>query len=496
MKKFMALTMAICSVLSTSVVFASCKPLEHTCTFATEWSKDATHHWHACTAGNDCEKVADKAEHTWNAGEVTTAATATTKGVKTYTCTACAQTKTEEYEAVTTITAEEWATAMNPGAQTCEVSIEVSSTMEDEDMSYTVTYLVEYVFTPDIFYGNMKSTVTMGGQTQAEIDEMYMAKEGDKYFEYTFSDYNDDNSPIWEKEEVTKEYFDAAREVANFSEFLAFEDVAYDEATKSYKIANPDSEVMGDIENATIQFVDGRIVSFTYTPTYSEIPYAITIKYDNVRTLTLPQVEATPNRYTITAEQWEDAMSPGNKTCELTMYASQETEQFGMTVTQIMESVTVFTDTIIYARTEQTLIVDGELDSQEYREMYMAKEGDQYFEYLSTEVDEDNNPVWVKRQITEEDFNSAKENTAFYSWFSFEDLTYDLETKSYVVEELQVNEYQTIKDISVYFMDGKMVEFDYTITYEGTEAPYSIYVNYDEVPPLTLPTNATVAPNN
>ena len=41
-----------------------------------------------------CEEV--KHEHTWNDGEVTTAATCANKGVKTFTCTVCKETKTEE----------------------------------------------------------------------------------------------------------------------------------------------------------------------------------------------------------------------------------------------------------------------------------------------------------------------------------------------------------------------------------------------------------------
>ena len=34
-------------------------------------------------------------EHTWNEGEITTKATCTTDGVKTYKCTECGETKTE-----------------------------------------------------------------------------------------------------------------------------------------------------------------------------------------------------------------------------------------------------------------------------------------------------------------------------------------------------------------------------------------------------------------
>ena len=40
-----------------------------------------------------------KKEHTWNAGKITTAATCSGKGIKTYTCTACNITKTEEIPA-------------------------------------------------------------------------------------------------------------------------------------------------------------------------------------------------------------------------------------------------------------------------------------------------------------------------------------------------------------------------------------------------------------
>ena len=63
-------------------------------TFAAEWSKDTDCHWHAATCGHTAE-VKDKAEHSWNSGVVTTPATTTTTGVKTYTCTVCNVTKTE-----------------------------------------------------------------------------------------------------------------------------------------------------------------------------------------------------------------------------------------------------------------------------------------------------------------------------------------------------------------------------------------------------------------
>ena len=65
----------------------------HSHSYADAWSHDATHHWHASTCGH--EVVSGKAEHTWNDGEVTKAATCGAAGEKTFTCTVCGATKTE-----------------------------------------------------------------------------------------------------------------------------------------------------------------------------------------------------------------------------------------------------------------------------------------------------------------------------------------------------------------------------------------------------------------
>lgn len=61
---------------------------------ATAWSSDATYHWHDCTVSG-CGEQFDKAEHVWDEGTVTTPATFTSDGEKTYTCTVCEKTKTE-----------------------------------------------------------------------------------------------------------------------------------------------------------------------------------------------------------------------------------------------------------------------------------------------------------------------------------------------------------------------------------------------------------------
>ena len=88
-----------------------------------EWKHDETNHWQECSV---CHDIIDKAEHTyashkcedtatctkagcgyvkpagqhsWNDGEVTTPATCTTDGVKTFTCKVCSERKTETIKA-------------------------------------------------------------------------------------------------------------------------------------------------------------------------------------------------------------------------------------------------------------------------------------------------------------------------------------------------------------------------------------------------------------
>ena len=67
----------------------------HTHTYSEQWSHNDSEHWRACT-GADCDEVIDKAAHTWDNGNITKEPTCTAKGEKTYTCTVCSATKTEE----------------------------------------------------------------------------------------------------------------------------------------------------------------------------------------------------------------------------------------------------------------------------------------------------------------------------------------------------------------------------------------------------------------
>ena len=60
------------------------------------WQSDGDHHWKKCSR---CDVTDTKTAHQWDDGKITTAATCTAAGEKTYTCTVCSATRTETVSA-------------------------------------------------------------------------------------------------------------------------------------------------------------------------------------------------------------------------------------------------------------------------------------------------------------------------------------------------------------------------------------------------------------
>ncbi|MBQ7332753.1 MAG: hypothetical protein IJW38_00190 [Clostridia bacterium] len=85
-------TCTICSDTYTEELVA-----DHVFAEGVNWSSNETHHYYACTTP-ECEAIKEEssAEHTWEAGVVTLEPTCMAAGVRTYTCSVCKATKTEE----------------------------------------------------------------------------------------------------------------------------------------------------------------------------------------------------------------------------------------------------------------------------------------------------------------------------------------------------------------------------------------------------------------
>ena len=71
-------------------------PVQHTHSWDSAWTSDPDYHWHKCSG---CNEIKDKAAHTWDAGRVTKEPGPYTTGTKTFTCSACSRTKTEDIPA-------------------------------------------------------------------------------------------------------------------------------------------------------------------------------------------------------------------------------------------------------------------------------------------------------------------------------------------------------------------------------------------------------------
>ena len=94
-KSFLAMTGVALQLVLLLSALTACNKNKHE--FSAEWNRDDTSHWHACTTEKH-DDVADKADHTFDNGVITTPPTETTEGVRTYTCTVCGYRKTESVD--------------------------------------------------------------------------------------------------------------------------------------------------------------------------------------------------------------------------------------------------------------------------------------------------------------------------------------------------------------------------------------------------------------
>lgn len=224
MKKFVSLLLTLCMILSLSVMLFSCG---HDCVFSEDWTKDATHHWHACTH-EGCTEAIDKAEHVWDDGQITTKATQEAAGVKTFSCTTCAQTKTEAVE-FTGLSEEDWNIALS------------------EFMFENVTYEETAITSHGIESGEMKYKLT--------------------------------KDLVWIKNRVvgsptttrltSKDQIEAFRRalVDSIRDIATYEKYQYDAATKTYKATESIylAALKTSTKDVTLTFANGKLAEIKYT---------------------------------------------------------------------------------------------------------------------------------------------------------------------------------------------------------------------------------------
>lgn len=174
MKRIISALLAICTCLSVGAMLSACDDKAHTHSYKAEWTYDATHHWHECE-GEACIEVSDKAEHVWDEGRITTEATASVSGEKTYTCTVCQATKGEAL-AFAGISEEKWKAMISPATLTNytvkyggRVTQTANETVIVSDQSFTVKFNADKCYA----YG----TVKLEGEEEVVVNDLFTGED-------------------------------------------------------------------------------------------------------------------------------------------------------------------------------------------------------------------------------------------------------------------------------------------------------------------------------
>ncbi len=225
MKSYISLLLAACILLASIFTLTSCL---HKCEFSDEWTSDGISHWHVCT-DEKCEEVSEKAEHTFNDGEITVKATQETVGVKTYTCSVCNDIK-EESIAFTGLNEEEWNDIFSEEAF-ANFTYSEEAVVKYSGIEITTTAL--YKFTETKVYASL----TMAGQTAEETATGLQAANTKK---------------------------DMINSIKSMLKYGIFE---YDAENKIYNLTG-DMRIESlntSAKSATLRFENGKPVELTYT---------------------------------------------------------------------------------------------------------------------------------------------------------------------------------------------------------------------------------------
>lgn len=239
MKKLISILLTVCLLASALCLMASCA---HKCKFGTEWTTDASAHWHICEDG-ECELTADHGAHTFDEGKITTVATQEADGVKTYTCSVCAYARTETV-LYTGMTEAEWTAAF---AVENFKNFTYTEVTKGSASGFEVTTTVGYKMTEE----KVLASIELMGQTQEQT--------------LTGDDVTIALNELWKQ----------------FETLFSYSEYTYDAATKSYTLTGNASIVSSGaeiaLESATLKMEGGKPASFTYTATQVESGVSVAI---------------------------------------------------------------------------------------------------------------------------------------------------------------------------------------------------------------------------
>ena len=222
---FTILAIAIVFVLSLSVL-AACNNNKHE--FSSDWKFDETNHWHECTMKNHTDTT-EKAPHEFKE-EVTKQADYGVEGEKTFTCTVCGYSYTQDIDAVE--------------AKDNEIKLAEGKMLDK-------TYDGKVVDTTDKFSFNGDGAVTVMFKVTGAADDTYTADAPKNAGEYTVKVSVKDTAE-WKAATQTFDFAIAKKELTGATTTKEYDGNATVEAT-------PDGVVAGDAVTATITMTSKNI---------------------------------------------------------------------------------------------------------------------------------------------------------------------------------------------------------------------------------------------
>lgn len=283
----------MCLLIPCSFTLVACEnKTGHECTFETSWTKDETYHWHKCT-GSNCGEVADKAEHTWNSGEITTLATSSEKGIKTFTCTICEKTKTEEvdYVPAKSLTETEWNNAVSfTGIANYSMTTYSSTNPNFSD-------LVK-VDGNKVYHKQVQHPMISDDGASFSSEDIYVKNDT------TYSYYRKQEGDWIDKTENTPNIKSMFYQVQPSGTFMMFEysQFTYNSENGKYECKSITIEGV-TISDISLEFENGRLKSGSYNS--GGVIMSHSLSYAPC-TVTVPTIKTTK---TITEEQWTKALT-------------------------------------------------------------------------------------------------------------------------------------------------------------------------------------------
>ena len=222
---FTILAIAIVFVFSLSVL-AACNNNKHE--YSSDWKFDETNHWHVCTTKEHTDTT-EKAPHEFKE-EVTKQADYGVEGEKTFTCTVCGYSYTQDIDAVE--------------AKDNEIKLAEGKILDK-------TYDGKVVDTTDKFSFNGDGAVTVMFKVTGAADDTYTADAPKNAGEYTVKVSVKDTAE-WKAATQTFDFAIAKKELTGATTTKAYDGNATIEAT-------PDGVVAGDAVTATITMTSKNI---------------------------------------------------------------------------------------------------------------------------------------------------------------------------------------------------------------------------------------------